>query len=59
MNPESPIPAVQPDSTPGESPAGVRPPPATEVPDDREENAGTWTGGLRRAWTAKLPPDKL
>jgi len=59
MTTTSPNPAAQPDSTPAEPPTGVRPPPATEVPNDREENAGTWTGGLRRAWTAKLPPDKL
>ena len=53
MTTTSPIPAVEPDSTPGESPAG-------RAPDDTgETDAGTWTGGLRRAWMRKLPPDKL
>jgi len=53
MTTTSPTPAVQPDSTPGESPTG-------RVPEDTgETDAGTWTGGLRRAWMARLPPDKL
>jgi len=60
MTTTSPIPAAEPGSTDPGSGSGVPingPGAATESAADEE--APTWTGGLRRAWMAKLPPDTL
>jgi len=60
MTTTSPIPAAGSASSPAGFDSGGRvngPAAATESVSDDE--APTWTGGLRRAWMGKLPPDKL
>ena len=61
MSTTGPPPAAAPEYAPAESRVDPSPPvgSAAQGSDDRDDNAGTWTGGLRRAWMSKLPPDKL
>jgi ubiquinol-cytochrome c reductase cytochrome b subunit len=50
------VPDVEPGSDPGGD-ASINGLATLEVPGDGESR--TWTGGLRRAWIRKLPPEKL
>ena len=58
MTSSSPIPAAEPGSTDPDFGVPINGPGAA-AESAADEDAATWTGGLRRAWMAKLPPDKL